>query len=112
MYVSGWGREDLGVPRRSPVQSNRYSAEEIIERIARMRVACGVEPADIYRAIGMSQSAWSKKWNSTASSFNVQELGAIAEYFSKLTGKPLTGWPIVDVEVSGLLDTLSKTGPR
>lgn len=98
------------MPRRSPVTSSRYSVEDIVVRVERMRVACRVEPADIYRAIGMKQSAWSKKWRSATSSFTVTELGAIADYFSGLTGRALTGWPVVDAEVSDLLDALRRRG--
>ena len=92
------------MPKRSPVKPGRYRSEAIVKRIERMRAACHVEPKAIYDAIGMRQSAWSKKWSGSGSTFTVEELGAIADFFSTRTGTPLTGWPLVDVEVSTLLD--------
>lgn len=97
-----------GVPRPSPVKSSRYLAADIVERIERMRVACGLEPPDIYRGIGMKQTAWWRKWHGKGSTFSTAELGAIAEFFSRKTGKALTGWPIVDSETSDLLDALRR----
>jgi hypothetical protein len=96
------------VPRPSPVNAGRYTIDDVQKRIERMRVACRVEPIEIYKAIGMKQSAWSKKMRSATSTFTVVELGAIADYFARLVDKPLTGWPLVTVEVSDRLDALNR----
>lgn len=69
-----------------------------------MRSAAGVEWKEVYSAIGMKQSAWSRKMMDKESRFSLEELGAVADFFSQRVGKPLTGWPLVDVEVSDIVD--------
>lgn len=97
--------DDPQVPaHRKIVHGGRYDYRAIVLRIERMRVACGVPVKELYGAVGIAQSQWSKKMIGELSTFSYKEAGDIADFFSFKLGKPLVGWPFVDAEVSDLLE--------
>ena len=95
------------MPRSSSrAPAGRYDPREIALRIERMRVEARVLAKEAAGACGLTEPQWSKKMTHKGSSFSIPELGRIADYFSRVTGKRLTGWPFVDATVSELLDQL------
>ena len=70
-----------------------------------MRVACRLTATQVAEAIGIARTAYSKKCRLEASSFTNEELGRLADFFSKQTGRLLIGWPFVDETMSALLES-------
>ena len=89
---------------RKIVHGGRYDYRAVVLRIERMRVACGVTAKELYGAVGIAQSQWSKKMIGELSTFTFKEAGDIADFFAARLRKPLVAWPFVDVEVSDLLE--------
>ena len=77
----------------------------VARRIEVMRVTCGVTATAVAEAVGMTKQDYSKKVRLRGSSFDNMELSLIADFFSRLRSKPLTGWPFVDEAVSDLIDS-------
>jgi hypothetical protein len=90
-------------PRRIQ-HGGRYDYRAVTLRIERMRVACGVERKELFEAVGIAQSQFSKKLTGLRSTFSLKEMGDIADFFAARTGRALIGWPLIDAEVSDLLD--------
>lgn len=85
-------------------QGGRYDYRTVTRAIERMRAEAGVERKELFDAVGIAQSQYSKKLSGELSTFSLREFGDIADFFSKRTGRPLIGWPFVAPEVSDLLD--------
>lgn len=92
------------MPRQKVGKPGRYDYRVIVLRIERMRIECGLMAKQIAADVGLSEAAWSKKMSMNQSSFSLDELGRVAEAFAKASGKPLTGWPFVDPDVSRRFD--------
>lgn len=69
-----------------------------------MRVACGQTAKEVAVAVGLEPSAYSKKVRLRDASFTLDELGRIADHFSKQTGRRLEGWPLIDEGLSAQLE--------
>jgi len=82
----------------------RYDYRAVVLRLERMRVACGVERKVLYEATGIAQSQFSKKLEGRLSTFSLKELGDLADFYTGRTGRSLIGWPLIDAEVSDLLE--------
>lgn len=96
------------MPQHGPAKEGRYDAALIARRVELMRVSCKLTAQAAAEGVGISRAAWSKKVRLEESSFTNEELGRIADYFARLTGRKLVGWPFVDETVSGILDTKSR----
>ena len=95
------------VPRKSRSDSpGRYDLRDVTRRIASMTYATGKSGKEVAGAVDIEQSQWSRKLANSTSTFTVHELGRVADYFSRLTGRRLTGWPFLDETVSEILDSL------
>lgn len=75
---------------------SRYSLDRCVLEIAAMRDRLGLQDKDIWMELGIDQGQFSRKMaNAGQSRFRVDELGAIADLFARLTGRLLPGWPFV-----------------
>lgn len=98
-----------GMGRTSPTRgAGRYDMREINLRVERMRVACGLLAKQVASEVGLTEAQWSKKMTLKGSSFSIPELGRLADFFAKKTGRLLIGWPFIDPDMSDLLDSLRR----
>lgn len=88
-------------PRRTK-RPPRYSQDAVRREILGLLADCGVEPKELYTAIGMPQPDWSRRLNGRA--FKLEELADIADFFAERKKRALTGWPFVSLAESAILD--------
>ena len=93
------------MPSQPPARHGRFDAYVVARRVESMRVACKLTATQVAEAIGIARTAYSKKCRLEASSFTNEELGRLADFFSKQTGRLLIGWPFVDEAMSALLES-------
>lgn len=91
-------------PSKRP--ASRYSYDRVATNIERMISVAGVRQRDVAAAIGASETVFSQKLRGIRSHFTTEELGAIADYFAhpERTGRPLLGFPFLDLELTDLID--------
>lgn len=79
-----------------------------------MRDREDVQDKEIALACGISTSQFSHKMaNVKKSSFSVEELGRIADFFSERTGRLLPGWPLVSERECAMVEqALRGEGPQ
>ena len=86
--------------RRDHGPVGRYSLDDVVLEIVKLRERLGLRDRDIYEACGISQPQWAHKMaNASKSHFSLRELGLVADFFSRQLGRPLTGWPMVPLAV-------------
>ena len=86
--------------RRDHGPVGRYSLDDVVLEIVKLRERSGLRDRDIYEACGISQPQWAHKMaNASKSHFSLRELGLVADFFSRQLGRPLTGWPMVPLAV-------------
>lgn len=81
-------------PKEAGPPLGRYSHDRCLVEIAEMTERSGLDDKAVHLGIGMKQTTYSKK-ASGGRRFTIEELGRIADFFSRLTGRPLQGWPFV-----------------
>lgn len=91
------------MPRQRPGRSGRYDHRVIALRIERMMTDSGLLAKQVAAEVGLSEAAWSKKMHLNQSSFTLEELGRVADAFSRLTHRKLIGWPFIDADLSDQL---------
>lgn len=94
------------VARRTP----RPTKESILYNIKSMMTDTRTDQKEVFTAIGMSQSTWSKHMNGRE--FSLKELAAIADVFSEKKGRPLRGWPFLSYADSLEFDALKGPEPH
>ena len=93
--------------RRDHGPFGRYSLDDVVVEIAKLRRRLGLRDRDIYEACGISQPQWAHKMaNAGKSHFSLRELGLVADLFSRRLGRPLTGWPMVPLAVCDEIDAV------
>jgi transcriptional regulator with XRE-family HTH domain len=97
--------------KRRRSTAGRYSLDRCIIEIAAMRDARGMQDKEIAHACGISPPQFSHKMaNASRSSFSVEELGRIADYFAQETGRLLPGWPFVSERECALVERALRPG--
>lgn len=82
--------------KRSRGHQSRYSLDRCVLEIAAMRERLKLQDKEIAHEVGISPPQFSHKMtNAGRSSFTVEELGRIADFFAERTGRALLGWPFV-----------------
>ena len=90
----------MTILRRDHGPIGRYSLDDVVLEIVKLRERSGLRDRDIYEACGISQPQWAHKMaNASKSHFSLRELGLVADFFSRQLGRPLTGWPMVPLAV-------------
>jgi hypothetical protein len=84
----------LSLPMARTRKRSRYSLDDVRFEIAKMRDQLDLQDKDIYLGIGMGQTTFSRKMAGVRD-FEVDEIGHIADFFARETGRPLLGWPFV-----------------
>jgi hypothetical protein len=98
---------EVTVLRRDRGPAGRYSLDDVVVEIAKLRGRLGLRDRDIYEACGISQPQWAHKMaNAGKSSFSLRELGLVADFFSRQLGRPLTGWPVVPLALCDQIDAV------
>jgi hypothetical protein len=93
--------------RRDHGPLGRYSLDEVVLEIAKLRMRLGLRDRDLYEACGISQPQWAHKMaNAGKSHFSLRELGLVADFFSRRLGRALTGWPVVSLAVCDEIDAV------
>lgn len=82
---------------------SRYRMDACVLEIAAMRDRLDLQDKDIFLSIGMRQPSFSRKMAGVRA-FTVEELGRIADYFSKVTGRELPGWPFVSDDACRIIE--------
>jgi hypothetical protein len=90
---------------------SRYSLDDARFEIAKMRDHLGLQDKDVYLGIGMAQATFSRKM-SGARDFEVSELGDIADFFSRETGRALPGWPFLGERECAYMARVPEIGGR
>ena len=103
--------------RRDHGPVGRYSLDDVVLEIAKLRERLGLRDRDVYEACGISQPQWAHKMaNAGKSRFTVRELGLVADFFSRKLRRPLSGWPMVPLavcdEMEAALETAHAQGKR
>lgn len=96
--------------KRRDVGPLRPTRDSVLHNIKAMLVDTGTDQKELFVAIGMSQPTWSKHWNGRE--FSLEELAAIADFFSKKKGRPLRGWPFLSYADSLEFDALKGPLPH
>lgn len=101
--------------------STRFNIDKATANVYEMIKKTGTRQRDVAFAAGMDESGFTQKLQrvrkpgseSIRNKFNLNELGLIGEFFSKLLHKPLTGWPLFTEEKADLIDaSLAHFAPR
>lgn len=83
------------MPKKLQIRS-RYSIREATLRVEKAmgRSRPQIQNKELAAAIGMSDDVFSRKLRRSRSEFSLDELGAIADFFSAPAG-----WPVLDADV-------------
>ncbi|MEY2668727.1 MAG: hypothetical protein RJA59_1365 [Pseudomonadota bacterium] len=81
-----------------------------------MRLELGIKNQQaVSEALGMVREAYREKVIGVRNKFNLNELPKLREYFEKMAGEQLPGWPIIDLHqarlLAGVLDVARRSGP-
>jgi hypothetical protein len=85
----------------------RPSDESVWMNILAMLADTGTDPKELYTEVGIKQPTWSKKTKGRP--FTLEELGRIADFFSRKKGRPLRGWPFLSYADSLEFEMLKDT---
>lgn len=92
-------------PRKKRV--TRYDMREIGARVTRALADAGLDQVDVAEILEISESAVSKKMRIVGSRWDIEELGALADYLDKPHG-----WPILEEALSNHLDAHFPRRPK
>lgn len=69
-----------------------------------MRRELGLSQKEVALGIGVTEPKYSQKKRGIINSFSLPEFGAIADLFSRKTGRPLIGFPFLDRMTQDIVD--------
>jgi hypothetical protein len=84
-------------PKKKAPIASRYSIKEATLRIEKAmgRSRPRVQNKELAGALGMDEGVFSRKMRQSRSTFSLDELGAIADFF-----EAPPGWPVLDGDVA------------
>lgn len=83
---------------------SRYSHKAAVEEVERVRLLLGMSQQEVALGIGISESSYSQKRRNIANSFSLEEFGRLADFFSRLTVRPLIGFPFLGAQLQDVVD--------
>jgi transcriptional regulator with XRE-family HTH domain len=88
-------------------QTHDDLARKVALRIEEMRGELGLTQEAVAEGSRMSRTGYVEKVrNNRNQVFSIDQANAIANYFRRVTGRNLTGWPFVDKKVSEAMDSI------
>lgn len=84
------------MPKPPPVSGGRYDLRKITIEIEAVRQRLGLSKKEAALGSGMTESQWSQKIRMVINSFNVYELGRIADCFDAPIGWPFLDWELAE----------------
>lgn len=84
--------------------SSRYSHTAAVAEVERVRRLLHLSQKEVALSTGLTEPEYSQKKRGIINSFSLDEFGRIADYFARVMGRPLIGFPFLGAQLQDLVD--------